>query len=221
LKPRLDLFPVGTGKERSFLFFGEKLKIIFYIDGQNAHHTLKAYGIESHYFNYREFCADFVKNWAGISSVIIKYYGAVFPRDLDEYKHHRDNNHFSSLETDQKVVVRKGKINFDRVTKGSVREKGVDVLLAVDLIMDGFHNLYDQAIIFSDDTDLIPAIIEAKKIRSGVKVHNISKNPLHDFKKNCDKAFTLFRDKAKKFHKPQDTSPSVTMLKALEDKFRK
>jgi uncharacterized LabA/DUF88 family protein len=37
-------------------------------------------------------------------------------------------------------------------------EKGVDVALAVDLVYNGLRRFYDQAIIFSTDTDLIPAL---------------------------------------------------------------
>lgn len=197
------------------------MKIVFYIDGQNAHYSFKALELDSHYFNFRDFCQDFVKNWRGVSEVTIKYYGAIYPRDLDEYKHHRDNHFFDNLEKNQKIIVRKGKISFDRPAMSNPREKGVDVLLAVDLIIDGFHNHYDQAIIFSNDTDLIPAIIEAKKIKTGVKVHNLSLNPLHDFRKHCDNCFQIYESKFKKYCKPENTKASGDMLKALEAKFPK
>ena len=49
---------------------------------------------------------------------------------------------------------------------GNIREKGVDVKLAVDLMIGAVDNLYDTAIIISSDTDLIPAI---KYIRNAKK----------------------------------------------------
>ncbi len=42
-------------------------------------------------------------------------------------------------------------------------EKGVDVLMAVDLLVGAYENFYDTAILISSDTDLIPAL---KKVRS-------------------------------------------------------
>lgn len=37
-------------------------------------------------------------------------------------------------------------------------EKGVDVALAVDLVYNGLRRFYDLAIVFSTDTDLVPAL---------------------------------------------------------------
>ena len=50
-------------------------------------------------------------------------------------------------------------------------EKGVDILMAIDLLIGTYENLYDTAILVSSDTDLIPALA---KIRSrGKKVEYI------------------------------------------------
>lgn len=38
------------------------------------------------------------------------------------------------------------------------QEKGVDVGIAVDMIVDAFAQKYEQFVILSSDTDLIPAI---------------------------------------------------------------
>lgn len=47
---------------------------------------------------------------------------------------------------------------------GRIREKGVDVKLATDLLVGATDDWYDTAIIVSSDTDLIPAI---KYVRNG------------------------------------------------------
>ncbi|WFU79184.1 NYN domain-containing protein [Bradyrhizobium sp. CIAT3101] len=51
-------------------------------------------------------------------------------------------------------TVKRGRIVYDH----KIREKGVDVKIAVDLIVGAVDDLYDIAIIVSSDTDLIPAI---------------------------------------------------------------
>lgn len=60
--------------------------------------------------------------------------------------------------------VKPGTIMYDG--KDRIREKGVDVKLAVDLVIGAADNLYDIAIVVSSDTDLIPAI---KYARNGKK----------------------------------------------------
>lgn len=44
-----------------------------------------------------------------------------------------------------------------------LREKGIDVKIATDLLVGAYKNEFDEAIIVSSDTDLIPAIMAARK----------------------------------------------------------
>jgi len=44
-------------------------------------------------------------------------------------------------------------------------EKGIDVKIALDILQHASYGLYDLAIIFSTDSDLLPAIEEIKKLR--------------------------------------------------------
>lgn len=197
------------------------MKVIFYVDGQNIHHSLEKIGIDSQAFNFFNFFSSFLKGWKGNLEIQIKYYGAIFPREIDEAKHHCDDRFFDRLEKKQGVVVRKGKFKYDRSGRKSYppREKGVDVLLAVDLIYDGFHQNYDQAFIVSDDTDLIPAVEKAKKISTGIKIHNLSCNPLHDFKIVCDGTWHIYKNVAKKFREFE--KPNSSSLEELQNKFKK
>jgi uncharacterized LabA/DUF88 family protein len=45
-----------------------------------------------------------------------------------------------------------------RVTSWEVREKGIDVLLAVEMAMGAMRDEYDVAVLVSEDTDLLPAV---------------------------------------------------------------
>jgi hypothetical protein len=49
-------------------------------------------------------------------------------------------------------------------------EKGIDVKLAVDLIYAAMQETYDALVVFSSDTDLLPAIELARKIGAVVEV---------------------------------------------------
>ena len=48
-------------------------------------------------------------------------------------------------------------------TKGVFHEKGVDVNIAVDLLVASYENLSDRLYLVSSDTDLIPAIAKAQE----------------------------------------------------------
>jgi len=45
---------------------------------------------------------------------------------------------------------------------GIYHEKGVDVKITVELMRGAFRDEYKECYLFSSDTDIIPAIIEAK-----------------------------------------------------------
>lgn len=47
---------------------------------------------------------------------------------------------------------------------GTVREKGIDVQIAIDLVIGGLRGLYDVAVLFSNDNDLLPAVEAVKTI---------------------------------------------------------
>ena len=67
----------------------------------------------------------------------------------------KDQQKFLSYLKTEGFEVKYGRIMYDG---GNIREKGVDVKLAVDLVIGATDNLYDTAIVISSDTDLIPAI---------------------------------------------------------------
>jgi uncharacterized LabA/DUF88 family protein len=48
------------------------------------------------------------------------------------------------------------------------RQKGVDVLLAVDLVVGAFTRIFDVAILVAGDADFLPAVQEAR--RRGISV---------------------------------------------------
>ena len=62
-------------------------------------------------------------------------------------------------------------------TDGVYHEKGVDVKLAVDLLVGAYDNLYDTAIVVSSDTDLIPAMLKVKHLGKSVEYIGFAHQP--------------------------------------------
>jgi uncharacterized LabA/DUF88 family protein len=69
----------------------------------------------------------------------------------------------SAWERDPRVVVRRRVLNYRGWPDERPREKGVDVALAIDVVRMAMLDEYDVGIIFSSDTDLVPAIETAFK----------------------------------------------------------
>ncbi len=70
--------------------------------------------------------------------------------------------------------VKTGNIMYD---SGRIREKGVDVKLAIDVVVGASDDLYDTAIVLSSDTDLIPAIKYARHKRKTVEYIGFAGSP--------------------------------------------
>ena len=60
---------------------------------------------------------------------------------------------------------------------GVYHEKGVDVKIAVDLLVGAYENFYDDAIVLSSDTDLIPAMEKIKKLGKTVEYIGFGHKP--------------------------------------------
>jgi len=70
------------------------------------------------------------------------------------------------------------KIGFGHMLKtDKYHEKGVDVLMAVDLLVGAYENLYDTAILVSSDTDLLPAILKIRQMKKKVEYVGFSPKP--------------------------------------------
>lgn len=75
----------------------------------------------------------------------------------------RQVNHWEieATQTNAPLIVRTRPLNY---MYGKAREKGVDVMLAVDLVIGAHSDKFDAAVVFSGDTDLLPAIESATSI---------------------------------------------------------
>ena len=134
-----------------------KERVAIYFDGSNTYNKLKKLGIpeEGKRFNFATFAAHI----AGERKLISKryYVGIVRNHNNSEKSETLVRKQQQFLETLRSTdfEIKSGKIMYDG---GRIREKGVDVKLALDLVIGAADNLYDTAIVISSDTDLIPAI---------------------------------------------------------------
>lgn len=132
---------------------GERVSI--YIDGGNFYQRLKESGVgRGTRFDYSALI-EFLLRQRQLRSK--RYYvGIVRNHDQSEQSQQRvesQQKFLSGLEKEG-FEIKRGRIVYDH----KIREKGIDVKIAVDIVTDAVDNHYDTAVIVSSDTDLIPAI---------------------------------------------------------------
>ena len=133
-------------------------------------------------FNYKEFALFLASDRILCGR---KYYVGIV-RDYDNTKKSSNmvvnqQKFLAKIENDG-FVIERGKIVYDH----QIREKGVDVKIAIDLVIDGIEDEYDVAIVVSSDTDLIPAIKYVQSKGRKVEYIGFSNSTSVGLIKDCD-----------------------------------
>lgn len=169
----------------------KKEKVAVYIDGSNFYKYLKDKEVDlprGIRFNFSKF-VDFIVN---DRYCVSKRYYAGIARDFDNTEKSkrivRGQQKFLSKIENEGFVVKRGRLMYD---KGKIREKGMDVRIAVDLIVGAYDNIYDTAILVSSDTDLIPAVKYIKFKKKKLEYVGFAHTPSFGMLKNADSSILL------------------------------
>ena len=160
-----------------------KERIFIIIDGSNFYHRLKELGLKNLLdFDYKKF-GEFLTGDRQIVSQ--KYYIGAIREESGNPKSKR------LMQGQMKLVSRLRKygweIGFGQMLKtDDYHEKGVDVLMAVDILVGAYEDLYDGVVLVSSDTDLIPAIEKVRKMQRKVEYIGFSSKPSYGLIANTD-----------------------------------
>lgn len=130
-------------------------RVVVFIDGGNLYQRLKESGVfPGKRFDYTRLVERLVHG----RTIVGKLYFVGIVRDHDgtpqsKAKVTGQQKFLSQLQL-QGFTIERGKIVYDHV----IREKGVDVKIAIDLAIGAAEDTFDTAILVSSDTDLVPAI---------------------------------------------------------------
>lgn len=178
-----------------------KEKTAIFIDGSNLYFKLRA--PENNIKQLSKFNYRGLAEWLAQNREIVHigyYVGVVRVKDSTEKNQSLRKEqqklfaHLSSAE--QKIIVCRGYILGNN---GVYHEKGVDVQLAVDLLVGAYENKYDTAIIISSDTDLLPAIKKIKNLNKKVIYVGFSCQPSFAMQKNADFSRLLIKEELTPF----------------------
>ncbi len=175
-------------------------RIAVYVDGSNLYHKLKSLDIKNiTYFQY----GNFAKWLAGENRIITakRYYiGVVRAKENDKKAVEMQKNQvrlFNHLQSAQeKYSLQRGYL---MKNDGTFHEKGVDVKIAVDMLVGAYEDLYDTAILVSSDTDLIPVIKKIRQLNKKVEYIGFSHQPSYGLIKNANETRLITKEDARKF----------------------
>ena len=161
------------------------------IDGSNFYFKLK--NLKLHYlinFDFTQFNRSII---AKGKLVACNYYVGKIRTDGSE-KTQRLFNNQRKLFTHLKRHKVRYSLGYLLKSDGKFHEKGVDVNIAVDILVATYENLCDHIILVSSDTDLLPAIKKARQKGKTIEYIGFSHSPSLAMIANCSESRLLKKD---------------------------
>lgn len=173
-----------------------KQRCIVLIDGSNFYFKLK--DLKLNYLLEFGF-SDFVKQLAGSRKVVetVYYIGAVRTDGSEKTQ--------KLFKAQRRLLgyLRRNKVRYSLgyllKSGGRFHEKGVDVNIAVDILVATYENLCDSIILVSSDTDLLPAVKKAGEKGKSVEYIGFSHQPSVAMVANCSTSRLLTKEDLQKF----------------------
>lgn len=161
------------------------------IDGSNFYFKLKDLGLHNLLsFNFSAFAKYLASNMQVVKAI---YYVGKIKTDGTAKSE-------KMLADQQRLFVNLRKHNFKYSlgyllkSNSKFREKGVDVNIAVDILIATYEDLCNHVILVSSDTDLLPAIKKAKEKGKTVEYIGFSHQPSLAMVANCSKSRLLTKE---------------------------
>lgn len=169
---------------------------MIFIDGENVFKCSKDENIK----------IDFIKLTKLLSknfNLIRVYYYSGIPTEATWNKNKESEKEFKSRLSKQINFLDKLALDFNFhiitrplvIDKGQVKEKGIDVNIASDIIWHGLSNNYDTFVLISGDRDLIKCLERMKDNGKRVIIANFEGKISREVKKIADKYINLSEKK--------------------------
>jgi len=138
-------------------------RVAIFIDGSNLYHALRS-NFGRHNLNF----AEFASKLSGSRRLFRTYYYNVLQDPIQRPDGYREQQEF--LDILRKTPYLEVRLGSTKVTQGLTVEKGVDVMLATDLLYFAWNNFYDVAVLVSGDSDFAYALQAVKNMGKHVEV---------------------------------------------------
>lgn len=166
-------------------------RALILIDGSNFYFKLRDLQLHNLLsFNFSLFAKSLIGNNTLVSAT---YYVGAVRTDKTRKTQELFNNQRKLLAHLKKHNFRYS-LGYFLKSDGVFHEKGVDVNIAVDLLVAAYENLADMLYIVSSDTDLLPAIKKAQEKGKKVIYIGFSHKLSRALIANCQETQTLTKD---------------------------
>ena len=141
-----------------------KDRVMVFIDGSNLYHVMTQ-NLTRHDLRFGKFS----EKLAGSRSLVRTYYYNIRQNIKSDEQERFLNSLYDTpyMEVKLGIVKQRGQ---------AMVEKGVDVMIAIDLLKSAYENLYDTAILVSGDGDFYPAIQAVKDLGKHVEIAGFDSN---------------------------------------------
>jgi uncharacterized LabA/DUF88 family protein len=138
-------------------------RIAIFIDGSNLYHALR-----SNFRRYDLNFAEFASKLSGSRHLFRTYYYNVLQDPIQRPDGYREQQEF--LDILRKTPYLEIRLGSTKVAQGILVEKGIDIMLATDLLYFAWNDFYDVAVLVSGDSDFAYALQAVKNMGKHVEV---------------------------------------------------
>ena len=133
-------------------------RVMIFIDGSNLYHLLKSF------FNRTDIDIGKFSNRLLEKRRLVRiyYYNARVGQREEPERYHDQQKFFAGITAIPYCELRLGRLVYNNWPSAPPYEKGVDILLATDMITHSFKNNYDEAILVAGDNDYVGALQAVK-----------------------------------------------------------
>ena len=163
-------------------------RVMIFIDGSNMYHLLKSFFKRTD-IDIGKLCQKLLDKRR---LVRIYYYNAKVGQSEEPERYHDQQKFFAGVTAIPYCELRLGRLVYNNWPAGPPYEKGVDILLATDMITHSFKNNYDVAILITGDSDFVGAIQAVKDNGKNVEVALFGKERTSlQLRKTADEVITI------------------------------
>jgi len=162
-------------------------RVAIFIDGSNLYHALREnWGRVNLNF------VQFINKLCGTRRLFRTYYYNVLQDPSQRPEGYREQQEF--LDMLRKTPYLEVRLGTTKLLQGIPVEKGIDIMLATDLLHFAWNDLYDVAILVSGDGDFAYALQAVKNMGKHVEVAYFERNVSKDLLEVADNRHLLDRD---------------------------
>jgi uncharacterized LabA/DUF88 family protein len=138
-------------------------RVAIFIDGSNLYHALR-----SNFRRYDLNFTEFTSKLCGSRRLFRTYYYNVLQDVTQRPDSYREQQEF--LDILGKTPYLEVRLGSTKLTQGVPVEKGIDIMLATDLLYFAWKDFYDVAVLVSGDSDFTYAVQAVKNMGKHIEV---------------------------------------------------